>query len=75
MTASDQRASVPAGAVCARCRHFMNDPAALERAIPGLTAMGSAFASVRADDGICHRHERMVSPRDSCTSFEARRGD
>jgi hypothetical protein len=57
---------------CAACRHFMDDPAALERAFPGFSAMGSARASVRAGDGICERHGVYVSAHDGCGDFSAR---
>jgi hypothetical protein len=49
--------------------HFEHDPARIEALVPGLTAMGSARASVRADDGICGVHDLVVSARDSCGRF------
>ena len=64
----------PGGAVvaaCGRCIYFQNDPAALEQAFPGLTAMGSGYASVRAEDGLCRRHDLYLSARDRCASFVA----
>jgi hypothetical protein len=51
--------------------HFRNDPAALEAALPGLNSLSSARASVRADDGLCGRHERLVGVRASCADFRA----
>ena len=54
---------------CGDCVHFENDPARIEAMIPGLTTMGSARASVRADDGICGVHDRIVTPRDGCGQF------
>jgi hypothetical protein len=42
--------------------------------IPGLTAMGSARASVWADDGICRLHDLIVSARDGCGRFSPRAG-
>jgi len=57
---------------CAGCAHFVNDPAQIEALIPGLTAMGSARASVRSDDGICRVHDLIVSARDSCERFKPR---
>ncbi len=38
---------------CASCSHFNSDAAHVEAAFPGLTAMGSAFSSVRMHDGLC----------------------
>jgi hypothetical protein len=57
---------------CRACRHFENEPSRLEAMIPGLTAMGSAHASVRADDGICMVLDRMMTARDSCSRFSPR---
>jgi hypothetical protein len=56
---------------CGNCGHFRNDRAYLEAAIPGLTSMSSGDASVRADDGICLRHDRYLSARASCAEFKA----
>ena len=56
---------------CAACRFFRNDPAFLEAQIPGLAAMSSGHASVRADDGICLRHDRYLSARATCRDFAA----
>ena len=54
---------------CAHCTHFRNQPEYLERAIPGLSSMSSAYASVRGEDGICAKHERYLSARSSCSDF------
>jgi hypothetical protein len=54
---------------CGHCIHFIHDPARIEAMIPGLTAMGSARASVRADDGVCARHDLIVTARDCCDWF------
>jgi hypothetical protein len=54
---------------CGACVHFENEPTRIEAMIPGLTAMGSARASVRADDGICGVHDRIVTPGDRCGRF------
>jgi hypothetical protein len=53
-------------ASCADCRYFLNDPHVLEREIAGLSSLSSARASVRADDGICVRHDRMTGRRFWC---------
>jgi hypothetical protein len=57
---------------CAGCARFIDDPARIEALIPGLLSMGSAWASVRADDGICAEHDLMVRARDSCDRFSRR---
>ena len=51
---------------CRSCEHFRNDPAYLERAIPGLNALGSAYGAARAEDGICERNKTYLSPNGSC---------
>jgi hypothetical protein len=56
---------------CASCAHFRNDPAFLEKEMPGMASMGSAHSSVRADDGICVRHDRYLSSRSSCAEYTA----
>ena len=57
---------------CGDCVHFRNDPAYLEAAMPGLSSLSSAYGSVRADDGICLRHDRYLSARAGCADFFAR---
>jgi hypothetical protein len=60
------------GPVCQGCLWFQNDPAFVEAAFPGLTTMSSGFASVRDRDGLCERHQRYLSARDSCEQFSPR---
>jgi hypothetical protein len=57
---------------CRGCAHFVNEPARIEALVPGLTILGSARASVWADDGICAVHDRFVSARDDCDRFSPR---
>jgi hypothetical protein len=57
---------------CRACAHFRNDPGWLETAITGLATMGSAWGSVRAEDGICLRHDRFTSAAAGCAQFELR---
>jgi hypothetical protein len=59
---------------CRICIHFDNDPAALEAAVPGWTALGSAYGSTRAEDGICGLHGIFVSAAQCCARFSARQG-
>jgi hypothetical protein len=59
---------------CRTCRHFRNDAAFLETALPGLTSMSSGHGSVRADDGICLRHDRYLGADSSCADYAARAG-
>jgi hypothetical protein len=51
---------------CRTCRHFRNDAAFLEAALPGLASLSSGYGSVRADDGLCLLHDRYLGARSSC---------
>jgi hypothetical protein len=57
---------------CLGCAHFVDEPGQFEALVPGMTAMGSARASVRSDDGICAVHDLIVSARDGCGRFSPR---
>jgi len=57
---------------CAACRFFCSDPQELESRIAGLRSFGSGFASVRAGDGLCERHDRYLHESAHCASFERR---
>jgi hypothetical protein len=59
-------------ASCGSCVHFQNDPAVLEKTWPGLSSISSGFGSVRAQDGICNRHELYLSSGDVCRDFNAK---
>jgi hypothetical protein len=59
---------------CGNCTHFRNDPAWLEQAIPGLTSLSSGDASVRAEDGLCLRHDRYLGADAACSEFTAASG-
>jgi hypothetical protein len=54
---------------CRHCRHFRNDPALIEAEMPGLTSMSSGYGSVRAEDGICLKHDRYLNAESSCPQF------
>lgn len=58
--------------ICRNCRFFNNDPAYLEKAFRGWNALGSAYGSVRKEDGICRRLDEYLGARDWCDGFEAR---
>lgn len=68
---SSLEAKKAAARCCGYCAHFRNDPAAMEAAFPGLTAMCSGAASVRAQDGLCLKHDYYLSFRDRCDDFQA----
>ena len=59
-------------ACCLHCVHFRNSPAYLESVYKGLTALGSAHASVRGDDGICLLKDLYLSADAWCDAFEKR---
>jgi hypothetical protein len=68
------KAAQSGAARCAACRFFTGAPAALERAIPGVNILSSAFGSVRADTGLCERHGVFTTARSAaCPQFEANR--
>jgi hypothetical protein len=54
---------------CRNCAHFNADPAMIEQAYPGLTALSSGYASVRDEDGLCNYHQIYLSANDSCADI------
>jgi hypothetical protein len=54
---------------CRNCTHFDNDPATIEAVFNGMSALSSAWGSVRADDGICRRNDRYLSAHAFCAEF------
>lgn len=63
-----------AGPNCRGCVHFDDDPASIERQLPGINILGSAYGSVRGDAGICSALGRFMEPlrADACPHFEPR---
>jgi hypothetical protein len=70
--ASLHGAAIEASPRCAACRFFCSDPQELELRIVGLRSFGSGFASVRAGDGLCEKHDRYLPASAHCSSFERR---
>ena len=62
-------------AACARCAHFEDDPAALERAIEGLTSLSSGHGATRARDGLCTLHDRLTGAHGACGDYRAAQRD
>jgi hypothetical protein len=56
--------------ICGSCRYFCQAPHEIESQMPGLRSLGSAFASVRASDGLCRRHHRHLGPMSRCDDFD-----
>ncbi len=54
---------------CFSCIYFCDDPTMLEQALPGLAVLSSGSASVRAQDGLCLRHDLLINGRRRCTDF------
>ena len=59
---------------CRDCVHFRTGPAAIEGAFPGLAALSSGYASVRADDGLCALHGRYLPSSASCARHQRSAG-
>ncbi len=57
---------------CRNCRHFTDAAAVLEAAMPGLSSLSSAYATVRSGDGICGLHERYIAATCTCGSHSTR---
>jgi hypothetical protein len=57
---------------CDLCRHFDSDPWRLERALPGMSALGSGHGATRAQDGLCLLRQRLLTARSRCVSFSPR---
>jgi hypothetical protein len=51
---------------CRTCRHFEQRAGALEAMLPGLSALSSAYGSVRAGDGLCKLRERYAADSSRC---------
>lgn len=61
-----------AGPDCFGCVYFCDDPQRIEAELPGLAVLSSGHASVRARDGLCLAHRRIVNGRRRCIDFAAR---
>jgi hypothetical protein len=60
---------------CVGCKYFESDPSAIEAAFPGISSLGSAYSSVRADAGLCARRDIFLSPLRKCRDFEDKDAD
>jgi len=56
---------------CARCVHFQSSPVLIEQRLSGLASLSSAYASIRAEDGLCMRHDRYVAATSACAELRA----
>jgi len=73
---SDTQIVAPGALSCRECRHFIDDPSAVEAALPSVTILGSAYSSVRGRAGVCQRSGRFHDPMEAraCPDFTARPG-
>jgi hypothetical protein len=55
---------------CGSCRYFCQAPHEIESQMPGLRSLGSVFASVRAADGLCRRHDRYLGASSRCDDYD-----
>lgn len=60
----------PDSASCHECKHFQNEAAHVEAALPGLSSLSSAYAAVRYSDGVCAVHRRYIAASSICSTFE-----
>jgi hypothetical protein len=63
--------AAPRPACCGTCKHFRNDPAHIEEAFRGLTSFSSGYASARADDGLCTKHDLYLGADCHCRHYSA----
>jgi len=57
------------GQRCGGCRYFCQSPHEIESQLPGIRSLGSAWASVRAADGLCRRHDRYLRATSHCADY------
>ena len=57
---------------CGSCRYFCQAPHEIESQMPGMRSLGSAYASVRASDGLCRRHDRYLTACSHCADYQQR---
>lgn len=50
----------------------MNDPLQLERQLPGILVLSSAYGSTRGNSGICMVDGTLQDPEAGCDRFEGR---
>lgn len=60
------------GRGCLECDFLVDEPRELERHVPGLNILSSAFGSVRAETALCRRHDVFIVPQQACAGFQPR---
>jgi hypothetical protein len=59
---------------CSQCRHCEDDPGSIERLLPGLNILSSAYGNTRGITAICQHHDMFMSPGPACADFQVRPG-
>ena len=62
------------GRTCRECRFLLTDPGELERALPGVNILSSAYGSVRAGTAICVQRGIFITPAPACADFAGKAG-
>ncbi len=68
MSASSDTRETPQR-TCNECGGFIQAPQELERALPGLNILSSAFGSVRGATGLCTVKETFITAQGACERF------
>jgi len=61
---------VRTGEACRNCAFFEVRPVQIEAHLRGLNSLSSGFASVRSDDGLCMKHQRLMTAAGICAQFQ-----
>jgi len=56
---------------CNECAHCVTSPEGLERLLPGLGILSSAYGSSRGDTALCQLHNAFLRPGPACSGFLA----
>ncbi len=72
LLASLRAAITHSSLTCDRCVYFCTDTPRFEAALPGVAALSSGHASVRAGDGLCGLENRLINGRRRCSAFAER---
>ena len=54
---------------CGTCSFFEDRPDEIERQLPALASLSSAYAATRGDDGLCLKHDRHVAETSCCGAY------
>ncbi len=57
---------------CNECLHCEASPGRLEKLLPGLGILSSAYGSSRGDTALCQLHNQFLRPGPACSGFEER---